>query len=185
MKRKIAILIVALILTVSLAAFAATSTTNGTVASNANSQTLNLARGYGAQFMASIVSKLTGLSVDDVVKLRSQGQTFYQIALSKGVTAEKFKSAVYQEKASLVDQKAKDGVISKEQADAIKAQMKSRIDSCNGQGYQGRSQTGYGIFGNGAGQTQNSKQGLGYGRGFGQSRGQRGFGSGNSLSQTK
>jgi len=189
MKRRIGFVVAValLVLALNLAAFAATSVSNTNPASATNTTVLHMARGYGAQFMASIVAKLTGLTVDEVVYLRSQGQTFYQIALSKGVTAEKFKDAIYQEKVALVDQKVKDGVITKEQADAIKAQMKSRIGSCNGQGYQNRPQSGYGLFGGGAGQAQNNNQakGFGSGRGAGQGRGMRDFGSGNSLSQTR
>lgn len=183
MKRRIGFVVAValLVLALNLAAFAATSVSNNSAQSATNTTVLHMARGYGAQFMASIVAKLTGLTVDEVIKLRSQGQTFYQIALSKGVTAEKFKSAVYQEKAALVDQKVKDGVITKEQAEAIKAQMKARIDSCNGQGYANRLQTGYGLFGSGNGQ----KQGIGQGKGIGNGRGMRGFVNGNSSNQSK
>lgn len=177
MKRGIALLIIALVLVVNSAVFAATTATTTNSSPAITTTTLNMARGYGAQFMASIVAKLTGLTVDEVVNLRSQGQTFYQIALSKGVTAEKFKEAVYQEKAALVDQKVKDGIITKEQADAIKAHMKSRIDSCNGQGYANKPQGGYGIFGGGNGQKQGIRQGkgIGNGGGAGQGRGIRAF----------
>ncbi|WAM33972.1 hypothetical protein [Caldicellulosiruptor morganii] len=183
MKRKIGFVLAAafLVLALNLAAFAATGVSNNSSTSAANATVLHMARGYGAQFMASIVAKLTGLTVDEVVALRSQGQTFYQIALSKGVTAEKFKDAVYQEKAALVDQKVKDGIITKEQADSIKAQMKSRIGSCNGQGYTNRPQTGYGIFGGKNGQ----KQDIGQGRGFGNGRGIRSFANANSSNQSK
>ncbi|ADQ03797.1 hypothetical protein Calow_0191 [Caldicellulosiruptor owensensis OL] len=183
MKRRIGFVVAValLVLALNLAAFAATSVSNTSSASATNTTALHMARGYGAQFMASVVSKLTGLTVDDVLKLKSQGQTFYQIALSKGVTVEKFKDAVYQQKAALVDQKVKDGIITKEQADAIKTQMKARIDSCNGQGYANRPQTGCGIFGGGNGQ----KQGSGQGRGSGYGRGKRGFTSGNSSGQSK
>lgn len=183
MKRRIGFVVAValLVLALNLVAFAATSVSNNSAQSATNTTVLHMARGYGAQFMASIVAKLTGLTVDEVIKLRSQGQTFYQIALSKGVTAEKFKDAVYQEKAALVDQKVKDGVITKEQAEAIKAQMKARIDSCNGQGYANRPQTGYGIFGGGNGQ----KQAIGQGKGIGNGRGMRGFVNGNSSNQSK
>ncbi|MGB9814172.1 MAG: DUF2680 domain-containing protein [Thermovenabulum sp.] len=166
MKRGIALLTIALVLVVNSAVFAATTSTTTNSSSAITTTTLKMARGYGAQFMASIVAKLTGLTVDEVVNLRSQGQTFYQIALSKGVTAEKFKEAVYQEKAALVDQKVKDGIITKEQADAIKAHMKSRIDSCNGQGYANKPQAGFGIFG----------KGIGKGIGAGRRQGMRAFG---------
>ncbi|MEZ0536403.1 hypothetical protein ACAG39_04015 [Caldicellulosiruptoraceae bacterium PP1] len=177
MKRKIALLITTLVLVANLAVFAATSTNNNTTSTTTTR--LNLARGYGAQFMASVVSKLTGLKTDEVLDLKAQGKTFYEIALSKGVTADKFKDTVYQEKSAYVDQKVKDGVITKEQADAIKAQMKSRIDNCNGQGYTNRPQNGYGIFGNGGGQNQGRGMGNGrgaaQGRGAGQGYGMRGF----------
>jgi len=177
MKRKIVFVVAValLVLALNLAAFAAKGVSYTDLQSANNTSVLHMARGYGAQFMASVVSKLTGLTVDEVVYLRSQGQTFYQIALSKGVTVEKFKDAVYQQKAALVDQKVKNGIITKEQADAIKAQMKARIDSCNGQGYANRPQTGYGLFGGGNGQ----KQGIGQGRGM------RGFVNGNSSNQSK
>lgn len=174
MKRKIALLITALILVANLVAFAATNNTDST---NTTTSKQYLARGYGAQFMTSIVSKLTGLKTEDVLSLRAQGKTFYEIALSKGVTAEKFKDAVYQEKSAYIDQKVKECAITKEQADIIKSQLKSRIDNCNGQGYINRPQNGYGIFGNGSCQNQGFGQGkgMGNGRGAGQGYGMRGF----------
>lgn len=147
MKRRIGIVLtVAFILVAfSLTAFAQTDAL-GSAASSSTTK-LYMAKGYGAQFMASFVAKLTGLTVDEVLKLKSEGKTFYQIATSKGVTPEKFKDAVYQEKANLVDQKVKSGVITKEQADAIKAQIKDRISNCNGQGYANKPQSGFGLFG--------------------------------------
>ncbi|MGB9840846.1 DUF2680 domain-containing protein [Thermovenabulum sp.] len=165
MKKQIAFLILVVVLLASTVAFAATTTSPANLSSGVPVSTLNLARGYGAQFMSSIVAKLTGLKTEDVLALRAQGQTFYQIAVSKGVTVENFKEAVYKEKASLVDQKVKEGIFTKEQADEIKANLKSRIDNCNGQGYTNRPQSGLGLFGKGGGIGNRTGQGQGM-RGF-------------------
>ncbi|MDK2836443.1 MAG: hypothetical protein PWP21_1220 [Thermosediminibacterales bacterium] len=149
MKKKIVVLLAVLLIfgMASTVVLAASDSVTITPTQNDSPAAANRARGYGAQFMASVVSKITGLSLEEVLELRAQGQNFYQIAVSKGISAEEFKEAVYKEKAALVDERVKEGYITQEQGQAIKENMRERINNCNGLGNQNGYRNGLGIFG--------------------------------------
>lgn len=146
MKKKLVLLIGMFVLVTGITAFAASSTTK-------------TGRGFGYQIMTNVVSKLTGLSTDEVIKARESGKSFLDISKSKGVTEDAFKDEAYNQKVAAIDERVKDGYLSKEQGEALKSQIKERIANCTGNG-QGN---GMGM-GRGNGRGMN---GAGMGRNFG------------------
>ena len=127
MKRKLALILGALMIAGGVTAYAATN-------NKAAKRELCLKKGNNAQIMMDVVSKLTGLKPEDITKELQSGKSFYEIAASKGVTAEKFKEEVYNAKAAEIDKKVADGTLTKEQGDAVKAKIKNNMDNWNGQG---------------------------------------------------
>lgn len=146
--KKVALILSILVLTLGITAFAAETSTNTN------------GRGYGSQIMTGVVSKLTGKSVDEINKERLDGKTFYQIATEK-VSPEEFKSAVINEKSSIIDERVQSGAITKEQGDLMKERINENVQNCDGQGQKGQGGMGFGR-GQGRGQGMMSQ-----GRGFG------------------
>ncbi len=107
-------------------------------------------------YMENAMAEAVGLSVSAFEARHDAGETFYQIALAEGFTAEEIPALMQAARANALDAAAKDGVISQDQADW----MGSR-----GQGRGGM----YGGYGNGAcpmydgEQTPNSQFGPGQG----------------------
>jgi hypothetical protein len=129
MKRKLALILGALMIASGVTAYAAT---NNKAAKRG--LCLKMGKGNNAQIMMDVVSKLTGLKPEDITKELQNGKSFYEIAAEKGVTAEKFKEEVYNAKAAEINKKVADGTLTKEQGDAAKAKIKSNMDNWNGQG---------------------------------------------------
>lgn len=115
--------------------------------------------------LVDVVAELTGLKADEVIDRRAKGESFADIAESKGVSAEKVVDAALDTRKELLDGKVKDGTITQEQADAalerMDARLTDRVDS-----------TAAGCDGAGGGRGQ----GGGRGRGFGGGRGAGGCG---------
>ena len=68
------------------------------------------------EYMEAAMADALGLSVEEF-ETRHADETFYQIALDKGFTAEEIVILMQDARADALDAAAKDGVISQEQAD--------------------------------------------------------------------
>lgn len=77
---------------------------------------------------AEILAKLTGKTVEQVYEQKG-GKTFGEIAQDNGVF-DKFKNENLKSKEVILDERVKDGTITKEQKEDILKQM----ENCNGQG---------------------------------------------------
>lgn len=117
-------------------------------------------RGFGRILTASVVAKLTNMSVEDVLAANQAGATFFEIAQGKGIELEQYKEAMLKEKFAYVDEQVKAGTLTEDQGKVIKSRMTEQISSCDGLG--NGMQNGFGMgFGNG----MNMRNG--HGRGFG------------------
>ncbi len=117
--------------------------------------------GYGQLIPASVLSEMLGMDIKDVIGLRQAGKSYYQIAVDKGVTAGDYKKSLLEKRNAYIDEQVKSGSITEDQGNLIKERMSVNIDGCTGQ------TPGAGRFGGGCG------MGGGFGRGF-----DRGFGRG-------
>lgn len=77
--------------------------------------------------MADVVAKLTGQDVEAVIEQRKAGDSFADIAQSKGVAAEKVVDEALTVRKQVLDQRVADGSITQQQADDALAGMQSRL----------------------------------------------------------
>ena len=121
--------------------------------------------GYGQLIPASVLANRLDMDIKDVIALRQAGKTYYQIAVDKGVTAEDYKNDLLEKKNAYIDEQVKTGSITEDQSKLIKERMSTNIESCNGQ------TPGFGRmngrYGMGGGFGGASMGGFGGGRGFG------------------
>lgn len=121
---------------------------------------------YAVTRPVDIVSKLTGKSVETLYNERSQGKTYGTIAKEAG-KLEEFKAEMLKSKKEILDQKVKDGTLTKEKADEILNAIKNNMANCDGTGSQRIGQK-YGVcFGNGQGKGCGIGNGQGFKRGLG------------------
>lgn len=117
--------------------------------------------------IADIVAKVTGQSTSDVYAARAKGDSFADIAATKGVSADRLTADVVAARKVALDAAVKAKTITQAQADTALANMKTRVaakvtsdapDNCTGTGPgsavggkgQGKGQ-GRGMMGAGAG----------------------------------
>lgn len=120
---------------------------------------------------ADIAVVLTGKSTEDVNKQRSEGKTYGTIAKEAGKLDE-FKSQMLEQKKAILDQKVKDGTLTKQQADEIYNQIKTNQVTCDGTGNIAIGKK----FGAGFGQGKGKGNGAGSITGRGMKMGNGGFG---------
>lgn len=113
---------------------------------------------------ASIVARLTGRTVEDVIHERAEtGKTYGTIAKENGKLKE-FQKECLDLKEKALKKDVKNGYLSQKEADKILAAIKANQETCDGTGNGG---CGYGRgYGNGRG-----GNGAGYGKGYGNGRG--------------
>ena len=68
-------------------------------------------------YMEKAMAKAVGLSLEQYEARHDAGETFYQIALDKGITAEEIPALMQTARTDALNAAAKDGVITQEQAD--------------------------------------------------------------------
>lgn len=124
-------------------------------------------RGYcrgAAGTVKENVAKLLGLTTDQVIAEREKGKSFADIAKDKGVSADKLTDVIIDSRKDSIEQRVKDGTLTRERADAIIARMTERIkervtaqnsgcsstEACLGQG-QNRKASGGPVGGAGCG----------------------------------
>lgn len=127
---------------------------------------------YAAELQspAQVLSALIGIPVEDVYEQRVES-TYGEIALEYGVL-EEFKSAMLENKKVFLDQKVSEGLLTKEEADAIYAKMVENQENCDGTGLNQGNRLYLGI-GNGTGMGPGSgmRPGTGFGSGMGRQMG--------------
>jgi len=124
-----------------------------------------LADGFSSP--AEIISALKGVPAAEVTAERAEEKTYGQIAQKNGVLDE-FQQEMLEYKYSIIDQRVKDGVISQEDADALKQALADRVAACDGTPDPDRERLGCGLrLGAGQGKGAGSGQGLGLGQGKG------------------
>lgn len=131
--------------------------------------------GYGQLIPASIIAKLSGDSIDNIIKERIGGKTYYTIAENKDIKIEDYKDQLLEKKNTYVDELQKSGAITEEQAKIAKDRFAKNIASCDGTTIGAGRSNGAGM-GLGMGRYNNNGNafGRGVGRGFGRGMG-RGF----------
>jgi hypothetical protein len=86
-------------------------------------------------YMEKAMAEAVGLSISEFEARHDAGETFYQIALSKGFTSEEIPTLMQAARNTALDAAAKDGVITQEQADWMKSRGFERGGMMNGNGY--------------------------------------------------
>ena len=179
MKKTIFVLTLALLmLTASIGVFA---DTNESILSKVTGLTdakitelRNQGIGYGQLIPASVISKLSKTSIEDVIKERTNGKTYYKIAEEKGIKVEKYKDGLLEKKNAYVDEMKKSGTITEEQAKIMKDRFAQNIDKCDGSTIGAGRANGVGM-GMGMGKHNNNgnmpDRGMGRGLGRGMGRG--------------
>lgn len=111
---------------------------------------------------ADIAAALSGKSVADVTRERAEGKTYGAIAKEAGKLDE-FKTQMLGQKKAVLDQRVKDGILTKQQADEIYNRIKTNQAACDGSGNAGIGKK----YGAGFGQGQGMGKGMGRGAGLG------------------
>lgn len=109
--------------------------------------------------MVDTISKLLGIDRTEVIEERQAGKSMVDIAKTKGVDEKKLVNTVVEERKAVLDQRVKDGLITKEQAQYCTENMEQRIQDnlnrtslgpANGRGMRGGRGPGSGAgFGGG------------------------------------
>ena len=116
-------------------------------------------------YMIKAMAEAVGLSETEFEFRHDAGETFYQIALAEGFTADEIPALMQDARAKALDAAAADGVISQEQADWMNSRGFGRGGMMGGFG------GGYGRYGNGECPMYEDGQGTGAGFGPGMMRG--------------
>lgn len=157
MKKKnvISALALTMVLGIGATAYAATASDS----SNINIQNGRLGLGRitsmrGYEYTSNVLKDKLGLTDEEITAARNSGKTLYDLALEKGLTAEDLQAAMLEEKTKAIDSAVASGTITKEEGDALKANLKTNIENCTGNfgGMQGRGfNRGNGMMRNGQG----------------------------------
>ncbi len=78
-------------------------------------------RGLLYEYMVKAMAEVVGLPVADFEARHTAGETFYQIALSQGFTAEEIPALMVTARTKALEAAVADGVISQEQAEWMKS----------------------------------------------------------------
>ena len=90
------------------------------------------------EMVAAFAAKL-GMGAEELDARIDKGETMYQVATSKGFTAEQFTTMMTEARAQAVDQAVKDGKITQDQADFMKTRGPGQMGGGRGRGMgQGR-----------------------------------------------
>jgi len=136
---------------------------------------------------AELLAGLTGKSVEDVITEKTEeSKTYGALADEYGVLDE-YKTKILEEKKAYLEERVEEGIMTRERADAIIANLDENSLTCDGTGYaDGGCGLGAGFGGgngggNGGGCGLGSGNGAGFGGGFGGGNG--GCGMGNRASR--
>lgn len=134
MKKKNLAIVLTLVLSLGVGVTAyANSNSNSTTGSSITCSGYGLGRITGMRgydFMTNILKNKFGISDSDISTAKDSGKTMYDIAKDKGITEDQFKSAMVEEKTKAVDEAVKNGKLTKEQGEDIKANIKENSSNC-------------------------------------------------------
>jgi hypothetical protein len=92
------------------------------------------------EMVAAFAAKL-GMSADELDARIDKGETMFQVAASKGFTAEQFTTMMTEARAQAVDQAVKNGKLTQEQADFMKTRGPGQMGGGRGRGGMGQGRT--------------------------------------------
>ena len=78
--------------------------------------------------------KNKGISVSEITSALNSGKTLHALLNEKGVSDDEIKNFILESKSKGIDNAVASGAITKEQGEALKADIKENIASCTGQG---------------------------------------------------
>ena len=116
----------------------------------------------GAATPVSILSTITGQTVEQVTAERAAGKTYGAIAKDAG-KLDQFKTANLDQRKAVLDQRVKDGNLTQAQADATYKAMETNQATCDGTGSASIGQKMGGGFGQGMGASAGQHNGRGRG----------------------
>ena len=87
------------------------------------------------EYMVKAMADAVGLSVTEFESRHDAGETFYQIALAEGYSAEEIPALMQTARGKALDAAVADGVLSQEQADWMKSRGYGRGGMMGGNGY--------------------------------------------------
>jgi hypothetical protein len=82
---------------------------------------------WGGQSTLDAVSKLLGLTPEQIHEQRLAGKSLVQIAQEKGVSKDQLVAAILAAKKTVLDNLVKDGTLTQAQADAMYANMQTQV----------------------------------------------------------
>ena len=88
--------------------------------------------------MIAVYAEKLGISVEDLNARLANGETMAQIASSKGLTADQFRTLMTDARSQAIDQAVKDGTLTQAQADWMKQRGAGMMG--NGRGMRGAGQ---------------------------------------------
>ena len=159
-KKVVIALTLTLILGIGGSALAFGATTNTPTINSVAHQGLGMNRMTGVRgydYVTSVLKNKLGLTGIEITDGLNSGKTVYDLAKAKGMTIEQFKAALLEERTKAVDEAVTKGTMTKEQGDALKADLKTNQASCTGNFGEGNSNS-HGNSGRmGGGMTDNKR----------------------------
>lgn len=157
MKKKNIISALALTLVIGMGATAYAASNDATAASKQGLGIGRITSMRGYDYVTNVLKSTLGLSDEDITAARDTGKTPYELAEEKALTKEEFHAALLEAKLEAIDAAVEKGTIEKEEAEALKASLKTNMENCTGNFGQG--------MGQGKGQGECGFQGQGRGQG--------------------
>ncbi len=174
MKSKKLILGLTMVITMELGVTAYAANTETTTSTNSTHHRVGLARVTGVRgydYVEAVLKNKLGMTDAEITAGFNAGKTMYDLAKEKGITEDEFKAALLEERSAAIDKAVADGIITKEDRDSMKEDLKNNIDACTGIPGQGRWQSGTSY---GSGRNSGEK---GTGKGNMSGSGMRGYGN--------
>lgn len=87
-------------------------------------------RGY--DFISNILKNKLGLTDIEISDSVNSGKTLYDIAVEKGMTDDQLKASLLEERIKAIDAAVSEGTITKEEGEALKANLNTNMANCTG-----------------------------------------------------
>ncbi|ERI89466.1 hypothetical protein HMPREF1982_04620 [Clostridiales bacterium oral taxon 876 str. F0540] len=85
---------------------------------------------HGGMFRAA---KEMGITKEEMKEARQSGKNFFELAKQKGFNEQQAKDMIIKNKTAAIDEKVKEGKITKEKGEEIKTNMKEKISKWDGE----------------------------------------------------
>lgn len=83
-------------------------------------------------YISSVLKAKLGLTDPQIDNAKKSGKTAFDLAKEKGVTPDQLRAMIIDAKSQKIDESVKEGKISKEKADTIKARLKEKMQKWDG-----------------------------------------------------